>query len=211
MGRTARVTRGNARIASGVHVCLFKAESSLYSLYMNVWKLKCNTYTVCHFLPFSVKKELTPWTPWSTCSVTCGNGIQSRNRRCDLKDDEKHLCGYEETEEKECNTNIECPSTYNNASIADCIILLVFTKVTRYLLQICGNFIFASCIYWYKCQKIDRLHYVKRKKNPKLTISHTKKHNDIRWTKWGLGPGYNIRLLFHPPVWWPAPTSILLY
>lgn len=132
-------------------------------------------------MPFSVKKELTPWTPWSTCSVTCGNGIQSRNRRCDLKDDEKHLCGYEETEEKECNTNIECPSTYNNASIADCIILLVFTKVTRYLLQICGNFIFASCIYIDTSVKKSTGFIMLKKNQTKLTISHTKKHNDKRW------------------------------
>ncbi|XP_065925067.1 A disintegrin and metalloproteinase with thrombospondin motifs adt-1-like [Magallana gigas] len=61
----------------------------------------------CIGCPF--KKELTLWTPWSTCSVTCGKGIQSRSRRCDLKDDEKHLCGYEEKDERECNTNIECP------------------------------------------------------------------------------------------------------
>ncbi|XP_052706720.1 coadhesin-like [Crassostrea angulata] len=61
----------------------------------------------CIGCPF--KKELTLWSPWSTCSVTCGNGIQSRSRRCDLKNDDKHLCGYEEKEERGCNTNIECP------------------------------------------------------------------------------------------------------
>lgn len=27
--------------------------------------------------------SLTEWTPWSACSVTCGVGVQNRNRTCE--------------------------------------------------------------------------------------------------------------------------------
>lgn len=78
----------------------------------------------CHFLLLLVKKELTTWSSWSTCPVTCADGYQSRNRKCDLDDDEKYLCDHEENEKRKCKTNIECPSMYNNDNIADNFVLL---------------------------------------------------------------------------------------
>lgn len=42
--------------------------------------LKCrNSYSKTFFLPFSVP---TQWSDWSSCPVTCGDGLQTRSRQC---------------------------------------------------------------------------------------------------------------------------------
>lgn len=54
------------------------------------------------------------WEEWADCSVTCGNGNQTRARQCDNPEPEYggHHCtsnGSKGTEVKECITS-PCPS-----------------------------------------------------------------------------------------------------
>ena len=43
-------------------------------------------------------KEWSLWTAWAGCSVTCGDGVQSRNRTC-----EKGNCEGQKQETKSCS------------------------------------------------------------------------------------------------------------
>uniref|UniRef100_A0A3P9Q5C3 Thrombospondin-1 n=1 Tax=Poecilia reticulata TaxID=8081 RepID=A0A3P9Q5C3_POERE len=37
---------------------------------------------VCQMSPCPINGEWGPWSPWDTCSATCGGGVQTRNRLC---------------------------------------------------------------------------------------------------------------------------------
>ena len=54
---------------------------------------------------FWIITELTPWTPWTTCSKTCGSGEKTRKRECKYPDNRdsspryihvlrKHILGF---------------------------------------------------------------------------------------------------------------------
>ncbi|XP_052780950.1 SCO-spondin-like isoform X2 [Mya arenaria] len=51
-----------------------------------------------------------PWSPWSTCSVTCGDGLVMRTRNCSFPDEHDHgqPCMGAATEENNCTVN-QCP------------------------------------------------------------------------------------------------------
>ena len=45
------------------------------------------------------------WTNWSSCSVSCGGGIQNRARQCTCSDmSHDHFCPGNANETKTCNT-----------------------------------------------------------------------------------------------------------
>ena len=48
-----------------------------------------------------------PWSEWSSCSVTCGSGEQTRTRTCDQNCDETR--DYHLAETQSCNDN-DCPA-----------------------------------------------------------------------------------------------------
>lgn len=37
---------------------------------------------ICSFFFLSVNGNWGPWSPWDTCSLTCGGGVQTRKRLC---------------------------------------------------------------------------------------------------------------------------------
>ncbi|XP_078687492.1 hemicentin-1-like isoform X2 [Branchiostoma floridae x Branchiostoma belcheri] len=47
----------------------------------------------------------SPWQPWESCSTTCGEGVQTRRRRCDNPPpaNNGHFCVGPHTESKTCN------------------------------------------------------------------------------------------------------------
>ncbi|XP_056005434.1 SCO-spondin-like isoform X2 [Ostrea edulis] len=55
-------------------------------------------------------KNVTNWSAWGSCSVTCGTGTSRRNRSCGLttEESEKHNCWFSETETRTCILN-PCP------------------------------------------------------------------------------------------------------
>ena len=58
---------------------------------------------LCNSVP-SPGKGHSAWAPWSSCSVTCGSGVQTRNRRCSfgaLKHLKIRFC-KDETETRPC-------------------------------------------------------------------------------------------------------------
>ena len=52
---------------------------------------------------------LLPWSEWSTCSLTCGSGEQTRTRTCDENCDDVQTDDLTETQN--CNTD-DCPGKY---------------------------------------------------------------------------------------------------
>ncbi|GFN97239.1 thrombospondin-1 [Plakobranchus ocellatus] len=50
-----------------------------------------------------------PWSPWDTCSVTCGGGEQSRERTCDGTRHGGTYCQGEHNQTRDCNTH-NCPA-----------------------------------------------------------------------------------------------------
>ncbi|XP_013383271.1 uncharacterized protein LOC106153735 isoform X14 [Lingula anatina] len=54
------------------------------------------------------------WTPWSSCSVTCGGGTQTRSRQCDnpAPSNGGNTCFGSGSESQQCNTQ-GCPVTGN--------------------------------------------------------------------------------------------------
>ncbi|XP_050407909.1 coadhesin isoform X2 [Patella vulgata] len=62
------------------------------------------------FHPVSVDGNWGPWSEFNSCSVTCGEGTQSRSRSCDNPPPayDGADCNGDGTETRSCNT-IECP------------------------------------------------------------------------------------------------------
>ena len=110
--------------------CLFVTTGHLGSLSTNnYWMplndLKCvdgdinKTQIVCLSLiiysyksavPLIVDGVLTPWSNWTLCTVSCGNGTQTRNRSCDFASDvpRGNDCVGDLYNVHPCNTNL-CP------------------------------------------------------------------------------------------------------
>eukprot|EP00058_Branchiostoma_floridae_P007104 XP_002592592.1 hypothetical protein BRAFLDRAFT_68915 [Branchiostoma floridae] len=54
---------------------------------------------------------LSDWSPWSACSVTCGVGMQTRDRSCTNPAPEHGgaECGGDAEETQECDSGVSCP------------------------------------------------------------------------------------------------------
>jgi hypothetical protein len=63
---------------------------------------------------FIVDGDWTDWTPWATCPVTCGGGIQDRSRTCSnpLPQYGGADCIGGDVEAQDCNIHF-CPSKLN--------------------------------------------------------------------------------------------------
>ena len=61
------------------------------------------------FLLFFI--ELTPWTPWTSCSKTCGSGERTRERKCEFPNQRKNSnpCGNAPLFEREVCNSQKCP------------------------------------------------------------------------------------------------------
>ena len=64
----------------------------------------------CNVKPCPVNGEWSTWLKWQPCSVTCGEGVQTRYRKCDLKVP-KHggTCPGLASESKACTVDTACP------------------------------------------------------------------------------------------------------
>ena len=60
---------------------------------------------------FSVNCEWSNWRSYSSCSKSCGGGIQSRSRSKTIKEAYGGSCSGSGTMTKDCNTQ-KCPSKY---------------------------------------------------------------------------------------------------
>lgn len=59
------------------------------------------------------------WSPFSSCPVTCGVGLQVSNRKCDSPAPKHNgqLCHGEENRIRICKTNVHCPGTHSAISL----------------------------------------------------------------------------------------------
>lgn len=67
----------------------------------------------------SVDGEWSDWTPWSTCTATCGGGTRKKNRTCSEPKYGGKYCDGEEAETDMCNVD-PCPG--NNSALSKVII-----------------------------------------------------------------------------------------
>ena len=76
------------------------------------WKLRKLLWSIFPGLP-----EYSQWTDWSDCSVTCGTGLQTRQRTCDKHCDS--VSNDDTNENRECTK--ECAvlllSGYDNSNV----------------------------------------------------------------------------------------------
>ena len=78
----------------------FCAEKKIY--------ISCTHYAVPEA---SDESHYSHWGPWSPCSVTCGNGVQARSRKCKfdaVSFMKQNLCGGENSETLPCQETA-CP------------------------------------------------------------------------------------------------------
>ena len=61
-----------------------------------------------YFIVILVDGVWNDWESWSSCSLSCGNGSQSRNRTCIGPYYGGMMCNGSDTEIQECNTH-HCP------------------------------------------------------------------------------------------------------
>ena len=71
-----------------------------YDILIEVYVLDSTIYFFSVFLP---------WSEWSSCSLTCGSGEQTRTRTCDQNCDDVQNDDLSETQS--CN-NGDCPGKY---------------------------------------------------------------------------------------------------
>ena len=64
---------------------------------------------------------VSPWTPWGSCSKTCGiDGKQERTRECYLHNIGGNKCGAKALKQSQpCNTT-KCPGTFLTDLVSDC-------------------------------------------------------------------------------------------
>ena len=79
---------------------------SLFQKRKNVWKYFVQMYFMIKTVLKSTDGNWGDWTSWSTCSVTCGGGTQSRTRLCNFPPPSNGglICPGSSFENGTCNT-----------------------------------------------------------------------------------------------------------
>uniref|UniRef100_A0A665VKH1 SCO-spondin n=1 Tax=Echeneis naucrates TaxID=173247 RepID=A0A665VKH1_ECHNA len=107
-GRCVQVTECRCGIPSGNGTLEFEPKDEL--------TMDCNTCVcengtvVCTKLSCPVYE---PWSPWSTCSTSCGHGQRTRTRLCQEKEGGPSCAATSQTES--CNLPL-CPGVFSNCS-----------------------------------------------------------------------------------------------
>ena len=65
--------------------------------------------------------EWNLWTPWSFCNPTCGRGIETRTRTCNIIQQD---CIGEKVQTRDC-TNPSCPGVCVCVCVCDCVCVCV--------------------------------------------------------------------------------------
>lgn len=89
-----------ARPSIGRRTCLLLLSLSHQVMYLKSWLFE-----------IVGGKVVTPWSSWGSCSVSCGDGTQTRSRACDLTTDEaaRYNCHFKEQQQQPCSKP-PCPS-----------------------------------------------------------------------------------------------------
>ena len=72
-----------------------------------------NIFYILNICIFLVDGNYTTWSTWTTCTVTCGGGTQTRDRSCTNPAPKNggNACVGAANENQACNTQ-NCPSWY---------------------------------------------------------------------------------------------------
>lgn len=109
----ALVTAGRQRTATTCLIALVHLSAPLpVSLPLS------SNISICLCLSAPVNGGWGSWSPFSSCPVTCGVGLQVSNRKCDspAPKHDGQRCHGEETRIRICKTNVHCPGTRTPAS-----------------------------------------------------------------------------------------------
>ena len=99
-----------------------------------------------------VETEWSSWGSWSSCSVTCGSGVNTRSRACNKADPDDADCDGESTQKSDCTLD-PCPLT-GNAFFFKLIDIrwriLFLTNKQKVFTWLCVIYSFESCLYLVK-------------------------------------------------------------
>ena len=118
---------------------IFQELNNKKSIYMESSPMLIFVHVCNDMGMLTVDGEFTEWSMWSNCDVTCGGGVQSRDRTCFGPFHGGKDCQGDPTETIVCNSQ-SCPGMCMGHAVR----YFEFFSLTKYFCIICLNDLFKK-------------------------------------------------------------------
>ena len=87
---------------------------------------------VRHIWSVSVNGAYGPWSAWSSCTKTCGGGVQSRSRECNdpVPDPDGLPCVGPSNDTEACNVDV-CPGSFYRLFVSPQSVCRPVTQINK--------------------------------------------------------------------------------